>query len=175
VTFSIETMARGTFVPMLRSLGGLLDKAAASGIDPAALVAARLAPDMYTLAQQVQLVCDHATGGVARLVGREPPRVEDGEATLETLKARIARAIAYVESVEPSAFDGAAEREIEMPLMGDLVLRMPGGRFLRDWSFAHFYFHLVTAYDILRHRGVALGKRDFVSQIGDAVHKRAAG
>jgi len=171
VKISIYTMATETFVPMLRSLSGLLDKGAeharTAKSDPAALVQARLAPDMYTLAQQVQLACVNAADSIARLTGQEPPKFENDEKTIEQLKARIARTIEYLEKVPQRAFDGAEDREIRIPIPElSAEFQMNGLQLLRDWALPHFYFHVVTAYDILRHKGVEIGKRDYLSYVG---------
>jgi uncharacterized protein len=175
VTDTIHAFSVGTFMPVLRTLSTLLDKgaqhAAAAGLDPAALLDARLAPDMYPLAMQVRLACDHAKNGTARLIGLEPPPFAEVEPTLSELQARIARTIEYLGGVPEAAFAGAAEREIRMPLQAGLSLEMTGLQFLRDWALPHFYFHVVTAYDILRHHGVALGKRDFMAHIGYAIRR----
>jgi hypothetical protein len=171
-------MASETFVPMLRSLSSLLDKGAehatAKKLDPATLVNARLAPDMFPLVQQVQIACDHAKGAAARLTGREPPRFEDNEKTLDELKARIAKTIDYVQSVPASAYEGAEDRAIKFPLIENLVFEANGFQYVRDWSLPHFYFHVVTAYDILRHNGIEIGKRDYLSHVGYAVRQRAS-
>jgi uncharacterized protein len=174
---SLHAMATETFVPMLRSLSSLLDKGAehakANKLDPATLVNARLAPDMFPLIQQVQIACDHAKGAAARLTGREPPRFEDNEKTLDELKARIAKTIDYVQSVPASAYEGAEERDIKFPLIENLEFEANGFQYFRDWSLPHFYFHVVTAYDILRHSGVEIGKRDYLSHVGYAIRQRA--
>jgi uncharacterized protein len=171
------TIAIATFVPMLRSLSNILDKAAqhasARKFDPVVLVNARLAPDMYPLVKQVQIACDHAKGLTARLMGEEPPRFDDTEQTLDELKVRIATTIEYLERAPESAFAGAEDRDIELPLLNDLVLEMKGLQFLRDWALPHFYFHVVTAYDILRHNGVEIGKRDYLSHLGSAIRRRS--
>ena len=116
---SIHSIAIETFVPMLRSLSNLLDKGAeharANKSDPNALVNARLAPDMYALAQQVQLSCDHAKDSTARLCGQEPPHFENNEKTLEDLKARIARTIDYVQKEPATAFDGETPPPVVVP------------------------------------------------------------
>lgn len=174
---SIYGFATKTFVPMLQSLSNILDKGAeharASKSDPAALVNARLAPDMYTLAQQVQLACNHAKDATARVTGKEPPQFEDSERTLEELKARIAKTINYVESVRAAAFEGAEDRKITIPIPeNDMEFEMNGLQFLRDWALPHFYFHVVTAYDILRHKGVDIGKRDYLSHVGGYIRQR---
>lgn len=174
---AVYTMAIETFVPLLGTLSKLLDKGAEHArtkqIDPGTLVRARLAPDMYPLATQVQIACYQALAGVARLTGgAEPPRFESQEEDLEALKARIQQTIDTLKQVPESAFDGAEERVIKLPLLNDLVLEMKGPQFLREWNLAHFYFHLVTAYDILRHSGVELGKPDYMSHVAGSLRKR---
>ena len=174
---SIYEMATKTFVPMLRSLSQLLDKGAeharANKSDFSALVTARLAPDMYTLAQQVQLACHQAVDATARLSGKDAAELETNEKTLEELKARIARTIDYVDSVRPDGFEGAEDRKITIPIPeNNLEFEMNGLQFLRDWALPHFYFHVVTAYDILRHNGVNIGKRDYLSQVGGYIRQR---
>jgi uncharacterized protein len=171
VKISIYAMAFETFAPMLRSLSGLLDKGAeharAASMNPAALVEGRLAPDMYTLAQQVQLACDQAAGTIARLADQEPPKFESELKTIDDLKARIGRTLEYVQRTPETAFAGADDREIRIPIpemSAEFV--MTGVQFLRDWGLPHFYFHVVTAYDILRHNGVEIGKRDYLSYVG---------
>jgi uncharacterized protein len=173
----IQTMATETFVPMLRSLSSILDKGAeharAAKSDPGALVEARLAPDMYTLAQQVQLACDQAAGAIAQLTGQEAPRFENNEKTLDDLKARIARTIDFVQGVQQSKFAGAENRDIRIPIPAmNGEFQMTGVQFLRDWALGHFYFHVVTAYDILRHKGVEIGKRDYMSQVGRYIRQK---
>lgn len=173
---SVYTMVIDTFAPMLRSMSEVLDKGAqharAKKLDPAVLVNASLAPDMYPLVKQVQLACDHAKNSTARLIGDEAPRFEDSEQTLDELKARIAKTLEYLKKANVSAFEGAEDREIRIPLPNDLILEMTGVQFLRDWALPHFYFHVVTAYDILRHSGVEIGKRDYLSHVGYAIHPR---
>jgi hypothetical protein len=176
---SIHSIATETFVPMLRSLSGVLDKGAdhagANKSDPVALVNARLAPDMYTLAQQVQLACHQAIDATARLSGKDAAQLEDIGKTLEELKARIAKTINYVESVRPDAFEAAENRKITIPIPeNNMEFEMNGLQFLRDWALPHFYFHVVTAYDILRHNGVEIGKRDYLSHVGGYIRQRSS-
>jgi hypothetical protein len=162
---------------MLRSLSQILDKGAeharANKSDPTALLNARLAPDMYTLAQQVQIACNQAKDATAHLISKDAPQFEDTEQTLEELKARIAKTIDYVQRVREAAFEGAEDRKIIIPIPeNNMEFEMNGLQFLRDWALPHFYFHVVTAYDILRHNGVDLGKRDYMSQVGGYLRQR---
>ncbi len=173
---SLYGMAIKTFEPMLRSLSSILDKgaehASAKRLDPAALVNARLAPDMYTLAQQVQLACDHARDSAARLTGHEPTRGEHNERSLDELKALIAKTIDYLQKARADEFEGAENRKITIPIPDNMEVEMNGAQFLRDWALPHFYFHVVTAYDILRHNGVEIGKRDYMSHVGSYIRQR---
>ena len=170
MTSPIEAIAIDTFVPMLRSLAKIFDKAAqharAKSFDGAVLANARLAPDMFPLTRQVQIACDMAKNGIARLMGKEPPKFEDNEQTLDQLKIRIERTIEYLEKADRAALQGAEDREITIPFPDGRVLEMKGLQFLRDWTLPHFYFHVVTAYDILRDSGVELGKRDYMRHVG---------
>lgn len=173
---TMQTMAIDSFVPMLTGLSALLDKGAAhakaNNID---LPNARLAPDMFTLTQQVQTACDLAKNGVARLIGQEPPRFADDETTIDELKARIAKTIDYLKSVDASAFEGSEERDCTVPIpVAGIVIAMNGLQLLRAWTLPQFYFHVVTAYGILRHCGVVIGKQDYISQ-GVGAFVRPAG
>ena len=156
------------FVRMLRNLDGVLDKgaahAAARKIDPAVLVNARLFPDMFPLSAQVRIAGDFAKGAVARLTGNEPPKYEDNEATFEELKARIAKTIAYIEGFKPEQFAEAATRTVTIKMRGE-DKSFDGTTYLANVVLPNFYFHVTTAYDILRHNGVELGKRDFVGPV----------
>ena len=166
---SMYAMTVETFVPTLGALGKMLDKAAqhaaARKFDPAVLVQARLAPDMFPLVKQVQIACDFAKNSTARLAGQDPPRFEDNEQTIDELKARIARTLDYVRGVKASAFEGAEDRDIKIPLPNGPALEFKGLNFLREWSLPNFYFHAVTAYALLRHNGVDVGKRDWLGQV----------
>ncbi len=170
MSHSFRDVAVGTFVPMLQSLSKVLDKAVAHAeakkFDANILVSARLAPDMFPLSTQIQIACDHAKNGSGRLTGETPPRFDDDEKTIDELKARIAKTVAYIESLRPNAFDGGEERKVTMPLIEGLEFHANGFEYLRDWALPHFYFHVVTAYDILRHNGVEIGKRDYLAHTG---------
>jgi hypothetical protein len=150
---------------MLRNLDAILAKAQAHAtarkIDPAVLLAARLFPDMLPLVKQVQIATDHAKGCVARLAGVEVPKFEDNEQSFEELRARIARIIAFVESFTPAQIDGSEERDISLRAGGQ-DMSFKGLPYLLGYAMPNFYFHLVTAYNILRHNGVEIGKRDYI-------------
>jgi hypothetical protein len=158
--FSVELFSNG-----LGNLSWLLQKAATSAanrkIEPAVFLNARLAPDMLPLTRQIQIAGDIAKSSVARLAGQEPPRFEDNETTIEQLRARIARTIDYLKSVPASALEGSQTRDLKVPA-GERTLEFKGLAFLQTWAIPNVFFHITTAYDILRHNGVDLGKRDFI-------------
>jgi hypothetical protein len=164
---TMHAMTVDGFAPMLESLSALLDKAKPGMID------ARLAPDMYTLAQQVMLACHHAQDAFARLTGQPPHQPGEPATSLPAMKAQIAEAAAALQAADASAFDGAETRDCSIDIPGNQVIAMNGEQFLRAWAIPHFYFHLVTAYDILRHQGVALGKPDYLSAIGRFIRPKA--
>ena len=116
---------------------------------------------MFALTRQVQIACDVAKNGAARLTGQDAPRFEDKEATLEELRARIDRTIQYLKSIAASAFEGAEDRDIKIPVL-ERTLEMKGLPYLQTWALPNFYFHLVATYAILRHNGVEIGKGDFL-------------
>ena len=153
------------FQKMLKNLDGILDKAVASAetrkFDPAVLLNARLAPDMYPFTRQVQIATDHAKGGPARLAGLEPPKFEDKETSFAELKARIARVQEYLATLTPARIDGSEERKIVLKF-GPREFEFVGLPYLTQFVLPNFYFHYTTAYAILRHNGVDVGKRDFV-------------
>ncbi|TNC74629.1 DUF1993 domain-containing protein [Rubellimicrobium roseum] len=149
----------------LRALDRILQKAEAyceaRRIDPAVLVNDRLAPDMLPLRRQVGMACDHAKFVAARLSGQEAPRFEDTEQTFAELRERIARTLAFVEAVPEAAFEGAEARTITVKA-GPRELTFPAPVYLGSFALPNFYFHMTTAYNILRHDGVELGKLDFL-------------
>jgi len=153
------------FVNMLKNLSAVLDKAQAHAeakkIEPAVLLGCRLRPDMYTLTRQVQVACDNAKGAVARLAGVEVPKHEDTEQSFADLKARIAKTIDFVASFKPAQIDGTEEKEIQLKL-GPVEVKWKGMQYLLGFALPNFYFHAVTAYDILRHNGVEVSKRDYI-------------
>jgi uncharacterized protein len=156
------------FVHMLNNLSAILDKAKAHAeakkIDPAALTTSRLFPDMFALSKQIQVACDVAKGAVARLAGVDVPKHEDTEQTFDELKARIAKTIAFINSIKPEQIDGSDERDIAVKL-GKQEYQFKGMQYLLNWAHPNFYFHATTVYNILRHNGVELGKRDFVGSL----------
>jgi hypothetical protein len=162
-------LALDTFVPALRTLSGLLDKAAEhaknKASEPAALLKERLAPDMFPFSTQIQLACHHAKDGTAKATGQTPPKIDIKELSFDEHKALIEQTIQTLSAVSPEAFGGAESGKVEMPLQGGRVFESNGLELLQHWSIPHFYFHVVTAYDILRHNGVHLGKRDYMNGI----------
>lgn len=149
----------------LKNLSAILDKAQAHAeakkIDPTVFTNARLFPDMFPLKRQVQVACDSAKGAVARLAGVEVPKHEDTEETLAELKARIAKTVAFIETIKPAQIEGSEERNVHLKL-GSREVDWKGMQYLLGFALPNFYFHAVTAYDILRHCGVELGKRDYI-------------
>jgi uncharacterized protein len=120
---------------------------------------------MFALTRQVQIAADQAKNGSARLAGVEAPRYEDNETTIDQLKARIAKTVAYLKTLDPKQIDASADREITFPLGPTNKGRMKGDDYLNHFVLPNFYFHLTTAYAILRHCGVDIGKRDFLGAI----------
>lgn len=156
------------FAHTLRNLDAILAKAqeyaAAKKIDPGVLLGARLFPDMFPLLKQIQIATDHAKGAVARLAGVEVPKYEDQEQTFEDARARIAKTIDFVTSFGDAQFDGAETRDVALRVAGrDLSFK--GENYLLAYALPNFYFHVVTAYNILRHNGVEIGKRDYIGAV----------
>jgi hypothetical protein len=162
---SLHAATAPVFVAMLKNLEGFIAKAEATAaeqrIDVATLLNAKLAPDMASFTRQVQMTCDHAKFALARLGGVEAPSFPDTEVTASELKARIAKTIAFVESVPAAPVDASAERAIAFKA-GPMELSFVGADYLNRWALPNFYFHLATAYAILRASGVPLGKLDFL-------------
>jgi hypothetical protein len=155
------------FVHMLNNLADILKKAAAHAeakrIDPAALLHARLYPDMFPLTRQVQIATDTAKGCASRLAGIDPPRYEDKESTFAELLGRIEKTTAFVKSVKAEQIDGSEARTITLKVR-DQAITFTGLAYLLNFALPNFYFHVATAYDILRHNGVELGKQDFLGK-----------
>ena len=156
------------FVQILTALSGVLDKAQAHAtakkFDPAILLAARLAPNMFPLSRQVQIACDFAKGATARLAGAEVPSWPDNEKTFAELQERIKKTVDFVRSFKASEIDGSEEREVSVSIAGQPVT-FKGQPYLIQFVLPNFYFHTTVAYAILRHNGVELGKRDFVGAV----------
>jgi hypothetical protein len=162
---SMHALSAELITNILGNLSWLLQKgeanAASRKFDPAVLLSARLAPDMLPLTRQIQIAGDIAKNSLARLAGQEPPRFEDNETTIEQLRARLARTIDYIKSIPASAFEGSETRDIKVPA-GERTLEFKGLDFLQTWVIPNVFFHVTTAYNILRHNGVDLGKADFI-------------
>ena len=156
----------GVFIPFLDNLSGLLDRAAVYGaahnIDPAILLGMRLAPNMYDLAQQVGEANRHAIIACALLAGHEPPAFPNAAPDLAELKRRIAAACAFARGLSQAAIDGAAEKEVVFRFRNGVERAFSGRSLLLTFSVPQFFFHVTTAYDILRHAGVELAKTDFL-------------
>jgi hypothetical protein len=169
MSFSMSKASIPVFEIGLNALLSVLDKAAAHAaakkIEPSVLLQSRLAPDMLPLVRQVQIVSDQAKNGSARLAGVEAPRFEDNETTIDQLKDRIARTLAYVKTLDTKQIDGAGDREITFPLGPTNKGHMNGADYLNHFVLPNFYFHMSAAYAILRHCGVDIGKRDFLGAI----------
>ena len=155
------------FANLLRNLSTLIDKAeahcAAKKIEPQPLTSFRLFPDMFPFTRQVQIACDTAKGAVARLAGADIPKHEDTEQTFAELKARIAKTVDFIESVKAERIDGSEEKEIVLPMRSG-ERRFKGMQYLLGFAYPNFYFHVTTAYNILRHDGVEVGKQDFIGK-----------
>ncbi|MBB6251780.1 DUF1993 domain-containing protein [Nitrospirillum iridis] len=155
------------FVRILGNLSTILDKglahAEAKKIDPSVFVSARLAPDMHPLARQIQIASDAAKGAAARLAGVDVPSFPDTETTFGELRERIAKTVDFLKGVTPDQVDGSEERTITLKIRGEDV-HFPGQAFLLFFALPNFFFHVTTAYDILRHNGVELGKMDFLGR-----------
>jgi uncharacterized protein len=168
MSLSMHQASIPAFVQMLNSLSAILDKAEAHAenrkIDPEVLLNYRLAPDMLPFVRQSQIAADLAKGAAARLAGVEVPKHDDTEKTFADLKARLAKTVAFVQSFKPSEIDGSEDRDIRLTL-GEHTMSFKGQPYLVHFVLPNFYFHCTTAYDILRHGGVELGKRDFIGAI----------
>jgi hypothetical protein len=167
MTISMYQASAPRFANILNNLSAMLDKAQAhceaKKIDPLVLASLRLFPDMLPFTRQITIACDTAKGAVARLAGVDIPKHEDVEKTLEELKARIAKTVAFVGTFKPAQLDGSEDKEIVLKLTSREV-SFKGMQYLLGYAHPNFYFHVVTAYNILRHNGVELGKRDYLGQ-----------
>jgi hypothetical protein len=152
---------------VLTNLTGILEKASthceAKKIDPAVLIGSRLYPDMFPFSRQVQIATDNAKGSAARLAGMDPPRYEDTETTFPELIARVRKTADFLATFRPEQIDGSEARTITL-VMRHGTLTFPGQTYLLTYALPNFYFHATTAYAILRHSGVELGKQDFLGK-----------
>ncbi|RRI03495.1 DUF1993 family protein [Mesorhizobium tamadayense] len=167
MTISMYDISVAVFSARLKALASVLalaeQNAADRKIDPQVFLTARLAPDMFALTRQVQIATDHAKGAPSRLAGREVPKYEDNESSFEELHARIAKTLDHLATFSAADLDGSEERMIELRLAGREV-SMGGLQYLLNAAMPNFYFHVTTAYDILRHNGVPLGKATFLGR-----------
>lgn len=164
MSLALDTLSTSMFLRGLNALSGLIDRAVEAGLDEAALMEARLAPDMRPFPDQIRMAAFSARSCVARLTDQPWPKTEDTEASLADLKATIALSIAFVEAAEATAFEGGETRRIELRFPG-VELNFEGQGYLTSFALPNFYFHLSMAYALLRQAGVPLGKRDFLGQI----------
>jgi hypothetical protein len=164
MSLALDTLSTSMFLRGLNVLSGLIDRAVEAGLDEAALMEARLAPDMRPFPDQVRMASFSARGCVARLTGQPWPKTDDAEASLADLKATVALSIAFIEGVEAAAFAGGEARRVELRFPG-VELNFEGAGYLISFALPNFYFHLSMAYAILRQAGAPLGKRDFLGQL----------
>ncbi|MBM3366778.1 MAG: DUF1993 domain-containing protein [Betaproteobacteria bacterium] len=165
MSISMYEASAPRFAHTLNNLSAILDKAQAhcemKKVDPVVLAAWRLTPDMFPLSRQVQIACDAAKGAVARLAGVEVPKHEDTERDFAELKARIAKTVEFVRGFKPAQLEGTEDKDVVLRLQGKDVT-FKGMPYLLGFALPNFYFHVTTAYAILRHNGVEVGKRDFL-------------
>jgi len=169
MSLSLYQFSVPVFEGSLAAFLGVLDKAEAHAearkFDATNYLALRLAPDMFPLTRQVQTFCDHAKNASFRLAGAQPPVIADDETTFAELRARIGTTRNHLKTIDAGAVDAGADRDIVFPIGPKLKMRMQGPDYLMHFAFPNFYFHLTTAYDILRSAGVEVGKRDFLGNI----------
>jgi hypothetical protein len=164
MTFTLKDASAPIFVRGLTNLSHLIDKAIEAGLDGTDLMEARLAPDMKPFADQIRMASFSGRSCVARLTGQAWPKTDDRVASLADLKTTIALSIAFIQGVDAAAFEGGETRRIELRFPG-VELDFDGAGYLTSFAIPNFFFHVTTAYAILRNRGVALGKRDFLGQL----------
>jgi hypothetical protein len=164
--FSIYEASLPLFVKGLTNVAAWMDKALSGGGNEAALMQARLAPDMRPFPSQIQFASDSAKGAVARLTGQEAPAMADTEASFAQLRERCQRTVDYMQGVPAAAFDGAEDREVVMKFPGGTGYRWTGREYLTGFALPNFFFHVTTAYALLRANGVPLGKPDYLQHLG---------
>jgi hypothetical protein len=169
MSFSMSKASIPAIEMGLNALSGVLDKAqafaTAKKVDPSVLLGSRLRPDMFALTRQVQVATDLAKNGMARLAGVEPPRFEDNETTIDQLKERIGKTLAFLKTLDTGAIDASTDRVITFPLGPTNKGQMKGADYLNHFMLPNFYFHLTAAYACVRACGVDVGKRDFLGTI----------
>ena len=168
MSVSLYSCSIPTYERSLQGFLKVLDKAEAHAqarkFDAGNYLSMRLAPDQWPLARQIQAFCDHAKNAAFRLAGKEPPKIEDKETTIAELRQRIAATLELIKSADPKTIDAAADHDVVFPL-GPNKVKMRGVDWLMHFNLPNFYFHLATAYDILRSAGVEIGKRDFLGAV----------
>jgi uncharacterized protein len=166
MTISIYNASVPVFTQMLTALSAVLKKAEAhvaeKSIDPNALLQARLFPDMFPLVRQVQIATDFSKGVTSRLAGAEVPSWPDTEVTFADLQALIARALAHIGTFDAAQFEGSENKEIVLRPGTPKEKKLVGSAYLQHYGLPQFFFHVTTAYAILRHNGVDIGKRDYM-------------
>ncbi len=172
MALSLYEMSVPAFDRSLTAFSAVLDKAeahaAARKFDPAHYLGLRLAPDQFPLIRQIQVFCDHAKNASYRLAGAEPPAIEDKETNLAEVRARIGGTLDLLKAVDAASVEAAVGRDIVFPIGPNRKVRMPSDLYLAHFALPNFYFHLTTAYDILRGAGVEIGKRDFLGALPGA-------
>lgn len=167
MTISMYDASVPQFKKMLGNLSAILKKAEAHSttkkIDEKVVLESRLSLDMFALTKQVQIACDQAKNGLARLAGVEPPKIADQEASFQELQERIARTIAFVDSLTPEQLNASTNKEIKFSIR-EWKFEFIGDQYLLTWIIPNFYFHITTAYNILRHHGVEIGKTDYLGE-----------
>jgi hypothetical protein len=168
MTISMYNASIPVFIKLLGNLETIVDKAiahaAARKLDDAALVESRLFPDMFTFARQIRVATDMSKGAGARLAGVEIPKFEDNEKTLGELKARLRKAVDFLKTLTPAQIDGSEDKAITLTVAGN-TMHFKGLDYLLYWALPNFYFHVTTAYNLLRHNGIEIGKMDFLGKV----------
>ena len=166
MTISMHTASVPVFRQMLGSLADLLAKASAHATERKlaadALLGARLFPDMFPFTRQVQIACDFAKSVSARLAAVDVPAYEDNEQNFDELAARVAKTLAFIDGLDPVAFEGSEQREIVLRPGTPKERKLDGQAYLLHYGLPQFFFHVTTAYNLLRHGGLDIGKRDYM-------------
>lgn len=166
MSISMSSASLPVFKSVLGNLSHLLDKAQhfidEKKCDPTAITQFRLAPDMLPFTRQILIACDAVKNGAARISGVEAPKFADDETTIAELKLRIEKTVAYLDTVPATALDGTEAKEITFPIGRDATRTMQAEAYLTRWILPNLYFHVTTAYNILRHNGVPVGKQDYL-------------